>query len=484
MARTDRPFPAYLAASGHLLMIVSHRAIGGSAVASGLTANTLYPAPAAARHGPAPADPAGIPWVRVAGPDDNVVAYAAGSDTLYLVTGRSSGTREVVAVPLADPSIEPATVLVPASERVVQAVAVVGEQLLVHELDVGVTRLRRLPLAGPAGGPPGDQPAEVPLPVDGALLEVAVPPDARTARLRIESWTTPPTRYAYDLDSGAVEPIDPPVPPPGLPEITTRREWATARDGTRVPITLVRRTDLTPDRENPTLLSAYGAYGLSQVPRYRPGDLAWLERGGLYAVAHVRGGGEFGDRWRAAGARLTKENTITEPIDCAEHLISAGWTRPGRIAAEGASGGGVPSGGALVRRPDLWGAVIMQVPHVNGLRAELSENGPVNVPEFGSVQTEEGFAALRIIDEVQRVTDGTAYPAMLLTTGLNDGRVVTWQPAKMAARPQAATASGKPVPLRVERHGRHGMAGTDEQADARRADMFAFLAEHLRLPLP
>jgi prolyl oligopeptidase len=469
MAPTDRPFPAYLRESGRLMMIVSHRAIGGRSVSSGFTANTIYLAPASRLD-----EPAAIPWVRVAGPDDHVVAYAADADTLYLVTGRGGGYREVVAVPLADPAIGNATVLVPEGDRVIEAIDLAGDRLLVRELEVGEARLRSVPVTG-------GTPREVPLPAHSALLEVAAPPGGSTVRLRLESWFTPPTWHAYDLAAGVTAPAGEAAAPP---ELTVHREWATARDGTRVPITLLCRADVDQDGQNPTLLSAYGAYGLIQKPHYRPGRIGWLERGGVYAVAHVRGGGEFGDRWRAAGALLTKENTITDLIDCAEHLITAGWTAPGRIAAEGTSGGGIPSGGALVRRPDLWGAVVMQVPHVNGLHAEFSENGPVNVPEFGTVGTEQGFAALRIIDAYQRVVDGTAYPAVLLTAGMNDTRVVTWQPAKLAARLRAASSSGKPVLLRVERHGGHGIAGTSDQADALLADLFAFLAKHLGLALP
>src|SRR5262249_1294932 len=158
--------------------------------------------------------------------------------------------------------------------------------------------------------------------------------------------------------------------------------------------------------------------------------------------------------------KLNKEITITDFIACGEYLTEHQYTRPERLAGEGGSAGGIPSGGALVRRPDLWAAMVMHVPLTNALRVELSENGPVNVPEFGSVTTKEGFQSLRIIDSYAKVQNGVPYPAVLLTTGLNDPRVAVWQVTKMAARLQAATTSGKPVLLRVEEQGGHGMGAT------------------------
>jgi prolyl oligopeptidase len=196
----------------------------------------------------------------------------------------------------------------------------------------------------------------------------------------------------------------------------------------------------------------------------------------VYAAAGLRGGGEYGREWHQAGKLLNKENTITDFIDSAEHLIATGYTRPERLAGDGTSAGGMPTGGGIVRRPDLWAAMIMQVAVTNMTRMEFTENGPVNVPEFGSVATEEGLAALLIVDSYLRVVDGTAYPAVLLTLGLNDLRVTPWQPAKMAARLQAATSSGRPVLVRVEEHAGHGRGSTRDQRNAVIADMHAFAA--------
>jgi prolyl oligopeptidase len=193
------------------------------------------------------------------------------------------------------------------------------------------------------------------------------------------------------------------------------------------------------------------------------------------AVAHIRGGGENGKEWHEAGRRLNKQTTINDFIDCAEWLVARGYTRPERLAGQGGSAGGIPTGGALVQRPDLWAAMLMHVPMTNALRAELTENGPPNIPEFGSVATEDGFRALYLIDSYVKVEDGVSYPAVLLTTGLNDSRVVPWMATKMAARLQHATTSGKPVLLRVDPDAGHGQGTTKLQEEAEMADILAFL---------
>jgi prolyl oligopeptidase len=226
-------------------------------------------------------------------------------------------------------------------------------------------------------------------------------------------------------------------------------------------------------------LSGYGSYGVLPYWGFAPEMLAWYERGGIYAEAGLRGGGEYGREWHQAGSGPHKENTITDFIDCAEYLVSRGYSRPSRLAGEGASAGAIPVGGALVRRPDLFGAMVLQVPSVNKTRAEFSENGPVGIPEFGTVSTETGLRDLLIIDCYLRVADGTRYPAVLLTVGLNDPRIATWQPSKMTARLQAATTSGRPVLLRVDPHAGHGIGSTRAQRVELTADMFAFLTHEL-----
>jgi prolyl oligopeptidase len=468
MTRRDRPFLAVSPRGGWLLAIVSHGALGGRTTDEELTDCTLYVAPRAGL-----ADPAACPWRRVAGVEDAVAAYALTEETLYLVSGRDAPRYQVLAVPPAEPDLDTAGVVVPQGPRVVEAVKVVGDHLLVRDLDAGVARVRRVALDG-------GEPEDLALPVQGTILEWAAGPDRGEVLLRLASWTAAPRVYRCQVASGELSDTGWAPSPADLGGLEERRVEATARDGTPVPLSIIHARGLPRDGGNPTLLEAYGSYGFAMRPEFSPEMLAWYERGGVYAVAHVRGGGEHGREWHEAGRGTGKETTVSDLIDCAEHLVGQGYTRPDRLAGKGVSAGGIAAGGALVRRPDLWAAMVLQVPLVNALRAETGENGPINVPEFGSVTTEEGLRGLLVMDAYLRVRDGVAYPAVLLTAGMNDPRVDVWQPAKMAARLQAATTSGRPVLLRIEAEAGHGFGSTASQRDSLLADELAFLLDQLQ----
>jgi prolyl oligopeptidase len=336
----------------------------------------------------------------------------------------------------------------------------------------------------------GGVPAEVDLPIDGTIGGWAALPDPAGLLLDLESYTSPPRRYRYDAGSGTVT---------GGPDdagrdaghtgggdcglfagITAYRALAPARDGTPIPISLIHRDGLVRDGTAPVWLEGYGSHGVPLTPEHEPARLAWLRRGGIWAIAHLRGGGEYGRDWHEAGRLSAKENTITDFIDCAEHLIAQGYTQAGRLVGAGRSAGGIPVAGALVRRPDLWAAMILRVPVVNSLRIEFAENGRLHTPEYGTVGTEDGLRGLLTSDACHRVRDGIAYPPVLLTAGRNDSRVPPWQPGKLAARLQAAeengtgTGRGGPALLRVDEHAGHGFGSTTEQQDEELADAFAF----------
>ncbi|AQZ63345.1 hypothetical protein BKM31_19440 [[Actinomadura] parvosata subsp. kistnae] len=463
LAPRDRPFLVVPPHGEWMLAIISHSALSPWPwTGEQLSDCTVYVAPRAGL-----ADPATCPWRPVAGVADGVTALATSHDTLYLVSHRDAPRSRVLAVPLAAPDLSRARVVVPASERVVETVRVVGDRLLVRDLDGGVSRLRHVPLSG-------GEPADLPMPVDGAILEWTTHPERPEALLLMAGWTDAPRLYRYDghslRDTGLA-----PRSPVDFGDVHARTLHVPARDGTPIPLTVVHHKDLKLDGDNPAVLTGYGSGGLIDLPEFRPELLAWYELGGVHAVAHLRGGGAYGREWHEAGRGARKEATITDFIDCAEHLIALGYTRPGRLAGQGSSAGGIPTGGALVRRPDLWAAMAMQAPTVNATRNEFTDSGPINVPEFGSVTTEEGLRALLIIDAYLRVRDGVRYPPVLMTTGLHDARVPPWQPAKLAARLRAATASGRPVLLRVEEHGGHGAGSTRDQEQELLADVLAFV---------
>jgi prolyl oligopeptidase len=471
MAPIDRPFVLTPSGSDWMIAIISHSSLTGP-IGEEMSDCSLYVAPRAGL-----ADPAACPWQQVAGPTDGVTAFATRGGDLYLVTHRDAPRSQVVKVPLAAPDLAGATVVLPGGERAVVTIRVMGDQLLVHERDAGISRVRRVPLTG---GPP----QEVPLPVDGAIEQWTTHPDRPEAFITLNSWTQSSRVYRYDGPSGTI--TDTGWLPPAtadFSDIVTSDLRVPARDGTLVPLRVAHRRGLALDGANPAILSGYGSYGHVSTRLFEQEMLAWYERGGVYAIAGLRGGGEYGREWHEAGRGPRKENTITDFIDCAEYLIKHGYTSPERLAGEGGSAGGIPTGGALVRRPDLWAAMVMQVPETNSTRFEFCENGPINVPEMGSVSTESGLRDLLITDSYLRVRDGTRYPAVLLTAGLNDPRVPVWQPAKMAARLQAATASGRPVLLRVDPHAGHGFGSTQAQRNELTADILAFLMRELT-PVP
>jgi prolyl oligopeptidase len=275
----------------------------------------------------------------------------------------------------------------------------------------------------------------------------------------------PPRIYRYDAGRDTVEDAAWwPPPPVDAGNLEAHDVHVSSHDGTRIPLSIIHKKNLARDGTNPTLLQGYGSHGIALTPAFSAPLLAWYERGGILAVAHVRGGGEYGAQWHEAGRKLNKQKGVDDFIACAEYLIARGYTRPGCLASEGRSAGGLLVGNALVQRPDLWAAGILEVPVVNVLRFEVTQAGVGNVSEFGSVATEEGFRALYQMDAYTQVRDGVAYPAVLLTTGRKDLSAVG-QAAKMAARLQAATTSGKPVLLRVEVQGGHGFANPELLAD-------------------
>jgi prolyl oligopeptidase len=261
------------------------------------------------------------------------------------------------------------------------------------------------------------------------------------------------------------------------------RDAAVSRDGTRVPISILRPRGVTLDGSHPTLLYGYGGFGLSMEPSFDPVLLAWLEQGAVYAIANIRGGGEFGDAWHRAGNLTRKQNVFDDFIACAEHLIETGYTRPERLAIMGASNGGLLMGAVLTQRPELFRAVAANVGVLDSLRVELDDNGVFNVTELGTVTDPDQFRATLAYSPLANVRDGVAYPAVLLSTGANDPRVDPYHSRKMAARLQAATSSDHPVILRTTDRAGHGVGSSLDETVALRSDQFAFLLAELGQPI-
>jgi prolyl oligopeptidase len=251
------------------------------------------------------------------------------------------------------------------------------------------------------------------------------------------------------------------------------RTECTSKDGTKVPKSIIRRKNAP--KPAPTVLYGYGGYGISMEPRFLGSWRTWIEQGGTYAVANLRGGAELGESWHEQGKLTHKQNVFDDFAACAELLHDQGWAGKDQLAILGGSNGGLLMGAALTQHPELYRAVVSLVGIYDMLRVELAPNGAFNVTEFGSVKDPEQFKALYAYSPYHRVKDGTPYPAVLLTTGLNDPRVEPWQSRKMTARLQAATSSGLPILLVAKSDAGHGVGGSLSDAIQQDVDTYAFL---------
>jgi prolyl oligopeptidase len=351
---------------------------------------------------------------------------------------------------------------------VIEGVSLARDGLYLQDLDGGYHSVRKLGRDGRLGN--------VPLPFEGSISSMSATPLEDGCWFDGTAWLLPFSTFRHDPASGRTERTG--FTPPAAVDLSgyeAIRTFATARDGTKVPLSIVARKGLKRNGRNPTLVGAYGAYQIVSGPYFSLRTLALLERGGVFVTAHVRGGGEYGKRWWKGGQKLTKPNTWRDLIDCCEHLIREGWASKSTLTIQGGSAGGITVGMALTERPDLFAGVISNVGISNALRAEFSQNGPPNIAEFGTVKDKDGFIGLKAMDAVSHVRDGTRYPAVLLTIGMTDPRVEAWNGGKMAARLQKANRSANPILLRVEFDAGHGLGSTRSQIDDERTDEFAFV---------
>ncbi|MEJ0067149.1 MAG: prolyl oligopeptidase family serine peptidase [Caulobacteraceae bacterium] len=406
-------------------------------------------------------------WTRVCTPQDQVTAAALRGTDLYLLSHKDASRYKVLKTSVTGPAVATAALAVPPGQAVIRGMLAAKDAIYLVDLDHGLGQIRRLT--------PDGATQVIPLPFKGSISS----PYADTLHdgmwFVLESWVRPSVLCRVGADGVVVQTDVLPKPPIDLSAYASVEVEAKAHDGVMVPLSIVYRKDTPRDGSAPCLLEAYGSYGVTEDPAFAPRDLAFLDQGGIYAVAHVRGGGELGEDWHLAGKKLTKPNTWRDDIACAEYLIAHKWTRPSKLAATGTSAGGITIGRFLTERPDLLAVAIPRVGVSDAMRSEFSPNGPPNVPEFGTVKDASDFKGLLEMDAYQHVRDGVRYPAVLLTTGLNDPRVAPWEPGKMAARLQAATRSGKPVILRVEADAGHGLGSTRRQADEEWADIFSFI---------
>jgi prolyl oligopeptidase len=407
-----------------------------------------------------------VQWAPFVGRADDVNSFDMRGDEIFLLSHKNAPTFQVLRVKAGAP-LSSAQILVPADpRRVIDSIHAASDALYVLEREGAYSHLIRV-AAGTSNA------EEIPLPFKGHVGEAFTDPRQSGIVISLESFVVPPTFFGYEPGAKSFTDLKLGVKPPfDAQRYTVSDLEARAHDGTMVPLSLVQPRGAKGPQV--TLIQAYGSYGISQLADFSPRSVSFLEAGGTYASCHVRGGGELGEAWRLGGKDALKPNTWRDLIACGEELIRRGVTTRDRLFIFGGSAGGITMGRALTERPDLFAGVIDSVPAANTLRAEFSPNGPPNIPEFGSVKTKEGFKNLYAMDTLQHVKKGVQYPAVLITTGLNDPRVSPWEPAKLAAALQAS-GTAKPVLLRIEEEAGHGIGSTKTQNDKLYADMYAFV---------
>jgi len=399
--------------------------------------------------------------------EDGIQGVQFGSDgALYLRSRKDAPRRKILRLTTDAPDLTAAEVAVPESEGVIQSFAAGAGRVWVAELLGGPIRLR----IHEAGKPPRN--ADV-----GEVASVVGLTRLAGDRLlfRRESFLDPPAWY--ELVPGDDEPRPTAMlttTPADFGGCETMRLFAKADDGTEIPISLVKRGDTPLDGSAPTLLYGYGSYGISQTPGFRAHRLVWVEQGGILAVAHVRGGGEYGDEWHRAANLERKRTSMDDFAACARHLVDAGITSVDRLAIEGGSAGGLLVYGTMALYPDRMAAVVAHVGIGDLLRSELAPNGEFNITEFGTVRDREQFAGMLAASPYHQIEDGVTYPAILSMVGMNDPRVPAWHSFKMTARLQA-TGTPNPVLLRLSLDTGHGGRTSLSKREVELVDLYSFL---------
>jgi prolyl oligopeptidase len=436
-------------------------------------------------------------WTQVTRFEDRVVSAKMGSDSLYLLSRKDAPRGKVLRVPLTAPELTKAVEIVAQSpggsprsgENARASIAQIvptDNRLYVIDQVGGPSRVRifqKAPLARMPGGTSITFRllGEVPQPAISSVGEAIALGDDDVL-LSTTTWLKPAAWYRLHSKTGeTTRTTMASTSPISFDDAEAVREFATSKDGTRVPLNIIRKKGTRLDGNNPVLLEGYGGFGISMYPHF-VGALGriWLDHGGIYVIANLRGGGEYGEEWHRAGNLTRKQNVFDDFIAAAEYLIKARYTSPARLAILGGSNGGLLMGAALTQHPDLFRAVVSYVGIYDMLRAELDPNGVFNIPEFGSVKDPAQFKALYAYSPYHHVKNGTKYPAVLFATGANDGRVNPYHSRKMTARLQAANRSGHPILLRTSANTGHG-GGSRTQAVEEFADAFAFLMDQLSM---
>jgi len=439
-------------------------------------------------------------WTQITRFEDGIVSVKfgpsrerdGGESGLYLLSHKDAPRRRILRMSLTQPlDLTQARVIVPQSSggtaeadraSIEDFVPSFGHLYVIDNVG-GPSRLRVFDGKG--------QPLPAPtLPAIASVHDVT-PIGTGDVLFSVETYIDPPGWYRYDAISGkTTRSAMFETAPFNFDDAEVVREFATSKDGTRVPMNIVRLKTTKLEGNNPVLLTAYGGYGNSLEPTFEgdyytgSGMRLWLDQGGVFVEANLRGGGEYGEQWHQEGSLTQKQNVFDDFIACAQYLVDKKYTSPKHLAIYGASNGGLLMGAVVTQRPDLFHAVVSDSGWYDMLRVELASNGEFNTTEFGTVKDPEQFKALYAYSPYHRVKDGTAYPAIYLSSGENDNREDPMQSRKMAARLQAASSSGRLILLRTVANAGHGWGeAADVQVDEG-TDVFSFLFDQMGIVYP
>ena len=418
--------------------------------------------------------------------DKIVVATLGADNTLYLVSRKGAPRGKLLKMALTDLDLSHAKVVVPESVAVMQTggefggspVVVTKNTIYIRELVGGPSRVAMYDLDGKAKG-------DLPLPNVAAVNELEPLSDG-TLLYSISTYLKPP--YFARFDEASAKSVDTKLAqtsPVKFDDVEVLREFATSKDGTKIPLNIVRSKSSKRDGKNPLLLNGYGGYGINLVPQFLGATTRlWLDAGGIFVIANLRGGGEFGEEWHTQGALTHKQNVFDDFTAAGEYLVKNKYTSSAQMAAIGGSNGGLLMGAVFTQHPELFHAVVSLVGIYDMLRVELDPNGAFNTTEFGSVKNPDQFKALYAYSPYHHVKKGVKYPAIFMATGETDGRVNPMHSRKMIARLQADTASGKPVLLSINSHAGHGIGSSLSIRVNQQTDLYSFLFDQLNMKYP
>ena len=413
-----------------------------------------------------------IAWIELVKRTDLIEDFYTDKNNFYFRSTNGAPNYKIIKTPLKNPNVNEAEVFVAEKEdEVLRDFAITNDSFYYTTMKNGVEG--KVYVASNSG----NSFEEIKLPYAAGRVSISTKDlDHSDVWISISGWTNDSHRYKYNnTDESFVDQTLSFKPKyPEFEDLLVEEIMIPSHDGVMVPVSIVYKESLVKDGENSLMLYGYGSYGNEIRPFFWPVFLSWVDEGGILVVSHVRGGGELGDKWHKAGFKTTKPNTWKDFIATAEYLHENKYSSPEKTAIFGGSAGGILVGRAMTDRPDLFAVAIPSVGCMNPVRMENSPNGPVNTPEFGTVKIEEEFKALLEMDTYLHIEDGVNYPATMATAGMNDPRVIAWQPGKFAARLQAANASDNPILFRVDYESGHGIGDSKSKTFEEFADIFGF----------